>query len=145
MLHGATDAAAEEELAKIREEKDYGALENLVTSFERDNRHTTANRTAYRRSPELVGFGLGDPVTGSPETMAAKLTKIIVDSGIEAIRLTFVDFIEVLKIFGERACRAISPTSSTISCRNCSGAAVSAPNTQAALCAKTSMRAEHDR
>ena len=32
--------------------------------------------------------------------MAAKLTQTIVESGIEGIHLTFVDFIEDLKIFG---------------------------------------------
>jgi pyrimidine oxygenase len=100
MLHGESDAAADEELAKIREDKDFGALENLIASFERDNRHTTADRTAYLRSPTLVGFGSGDPVTGTPETMARKLTTLIVESGIEGIHMTFVDFVEDLRIFG---------------------------------------------
>jgi pyrimidine oxygenase len=102
MLHGETDEAAEEELAKIREDKDYGALENLIASFERDNRHTTADRTAYLRSPTLVGFGSGDPVTGTPETMARKLTNLIVESGIEGIHMTFVDFVEDLRVFGQK-------------------------------------------
>jgi pyrimidine oxygenase len=102
MLHGETDEAAEQELEKIREDKDFGALENLIASFERDNRHTTADRTSYLRSPNLVGFGSGDPVTGTPATMARKLTDLIVESGIEGIHLTFVDFVEDLRIFGER-------------------------------------------
>jgi pyrimidine oxygenase len=102
ILPGETDAAADEELAKIREGKDFVALENLIASFERDNRHTTADRTAYLRSPTLIGFGSGDPVTGSPETLAAKLADIIVDSGVDGIHMTFVDYARDLKIFGER-------------------------------------------
>ena len=102
MLHGETDAAADEELRLIRAEIDQGALENLIASFERDNRHTTADRTSYLRSPTLVGFGSGDPVTGTPDTMAEKLTRLIVESGIEGIHLTFVDFVRDLSLFGEQ-------------------------------------------
>lgn len=102
MLHGETDEAAEEELRLIRAEIDQGALENLIASFERDNRHTTADRTSYLRSPTLVGFGSGDPVTGTPDTMAEKLTRLIVESGIEGIHLTFVDFVRDLSLFGEQ-------------------------------------------
>jgi pyrimidine oxygenase len=102
ILHGDTDAAAEEELAKIREQKDFVALENLIASFERDNRHTTADRTAYLRSPNQVGFGSGDPVAGAPETMAERLANMIVSSGVDGLHMTFVDFVKDLRIFGER-------------------------------------------
>ena len=101
MLHGATDAEAEEELAKIREAKDYEALGNLIASFERDNRHTAADRTAYLRDPKLVGFGSGEPITGTPETMSDKLVKLVLETGIEGMHMTFVNFVEDLKRFGD--------------------------------------------
>jgi len=47
-----------------------------------------------------VGFGSGTPVVGAPDTMAEKLAQLIVESGIDGIQFTFVDFVKDLKFFG---------------------------------------------
>jgi len=100
LLHGESDAAAEREFAAIRDDLDTEALENLIQSFERDNRDSYKSRTDHLRQPNTVGFGSGTPVVGSPDTMAAKLAELIVESGIDGIQFTFVDFVKDLKFFG---------------------------------------------
>lgn len=101
LLHGETDAAAEKEFAAIRDDLDTEALENLIASFERDNRDSYKDRTSYLRQPNTVGFGSGFPVIGAPDTMAEKLCQLIVESGIDGIQFTFVDFVKDLKFFGQ--------------------------------------------
>ena len=100
LLLADTDAAADAEFQSLRDEFDHGALDNLVASFERDNRGSYSDRTGYLRSPTMLGLGAGMPVTGSPGTMAEKLARIIVESGYDGIQFTFVDFVRDLKIFG---------------------------------------------
>ncbi len=101
LLHGDTDAEADAEFALIREALDHAAVDNLVASFERDNRSSYGERSAYLRAPDMIGFGSGTPVTGSPQTMAEKLVRLIVESGIEGIQFTFVDYVRDLRIFGD--------------------------------------------
>ena len=101
LLFGETDAAADAEFAMIREAIDTEAVDNLVASFERDNRSSYGERSAYLRAPNMIGFGSGTPVTGSPQTIAEKLAALLVESGIEGIQLTFVDYVRDLRIFGE--------------------------------------------
>ncbi|HWK64032.1 MAG TPA: LLM class flavin-dependent oxidoreductase [Rhizobiaceae bacterium] len=100
LLHGESDAAAQKEFDLIREELDTDALDNLIRSFERDNRDSYKDRTSYLRQPNTVGFGSGTPVVGSPDTMAEKLCQMIVESGIDGIQFTFVDYVKDLKFFG---------------------------------------------
>lgn len=100
LLHGESDAAAEQEFAAIRDDLDTEALENLIHSFERDNRDSYKDRTSYLRQPNTVGFGSGMPVIGAPDTMAQKLAELIVESGIDGIQFTFIDFVKDLKFFG---------------------------------------------
>ncbi len=107
LLFGDTDAAAEAEFAAIREALDTEAVDNLVASFERDNRSSYGERSAYLRAPDMIGFGSGTPVTGTPQTMAEKLAALIVESGIEGIQLTFVDYARDLRLFGEHVLPAL--------------------------------------
>jgi len=100
LVHGETDAAADREFEAIRDDLDVEAVENLIRSFERDNRDSYKDRTSHLRQPNTVGFGSGTPVTGSPDTMAQKLCEMIVESGIDGIQFTFVDFVKDLKFFG---------------------------------------------
>lgn len=102
LLFGDNDDAADRELKLIREELDHEAVENLIASFERDNRESYGARTSYLRDPGMIGFGNGTPVVGSPETVAHKLADLIEESGIDAIQFTFVDFLRGLDILGSR-------------------------------------------
>lgn len=99
LLPGQTDAEADAEFATIREQLDHDALENLIASFDRDHRDSYGKRTSWLRAPHVVGFGSGTPVTGSPVTIARKLTALIVDSGVDALQFTFVDYIRDLAVF----------------------------------------------
>jgi len=99
-IFGATDAEADSKLAELIARRDDGALENLIESFERDNRGSYKNRTDYLRLPHVVGFGNGMPVTGTPKTVAAKLASIALDTGLDAIQFTFIDFLSDLDILG---------------------------------------------
>ncbi len=99
LIHGETDEAAEAELGRIRDALDREAVENLIASFERDDRESYKDRTAYLRQPSMVGFGAGTPVTGSPRGMAEKLAQMIAESGIDGVQFTFVDFVRDLDIF----------------------------------------------
>ena len=100
LLHGETDQAAEREFELIREDLDTEALDNLIASFERDNRDSYKDRTSYLRQPNTVGFGSGHPVIGAPDTMAEKLAQLILETGIDGIQFTCVDFVKDLKLFG---------------------------------------------
>lgn len=99
ILPGNTDAEAEAEFAKIREELDHEALENLIASFDRDHRDSYGKRTSWLRAPHVVGFGSGTPIVGSPPTIARKLAALIIESGVDALQFTFVDYLRDLKIF----------------------------------------------
>jgi pyrimidine oxygenase len=103
LLPRSTDAEAEAELALLRTELDHEALGNLIASTERDMRD--AKRADWLRAPNVVGFGNGTPVVGSPETIARKLTKLIADNSVDALQFTFLDFVKDLGIFQ----RSIAP------------------------------------
>lgn len=109
LIHGETDAAAQKEFDAIRDDLDTEALENLIGSFERDNRDSYKDRTAYLRQPNTVGFGSGTPVPASPDTMAQRLCDLIVETGIDGIQFTFVDFIKDLKFFGAEVLPKLKP------------------------------------
>lgn len=97
LLPRATDAEAETELRLLREELDHEALGNLIASTERDMRD--AKRADWLRAPHVIGFGSGTPIAGTPETIAKKLTKLIVDNGADALQFTFLDFVRDLGVF----------------------------------------------
>mgnify|MGYP005850896629 CR=1 FL=1 len=103
LIFGRTDAEAEAKLADLIARRDDTALENLIASFERDNRGSYKARTDYLRRPDVVGFGNGMPLTGTPATVAAKLAALALDTGLDAIQLTFLDFVADLEIFGTEA------------------------------------------
>ncbi len=103
LLPRPTDAEAETELAALRTELDHEALENLIASTERDMRD--AKRADYLRAPHIIGFGNGMPVAGSPETIARKLAKLIIENNVDALQFTFLDFIKDLGVFR----RSIAP------------------------------------
>ena len=63
--------------------RDNEALENLIASTERDMRD--AKRADWLRAPHVIGFGSGQPVVGSCDTVARKLAKMIVDSDVDAL------------------------------------------------------------
>ncbi|ADO42945.1 LLM class flavin-dependent oxidoreductase [Ketogulonicigenium vulgare] len=100
LIFGKTDEEAAAKLDTLIAERDHEALDNLIASFERDNRGSYKVRTDYLRDPRVIGFGNGTPVTGTPKTVAAKLASMITTSGLDAIQFTFIDFVEDLKIFG---------------------------------------------
>lgn len=99
ILPANTDAEAEAEFAKIREELDHETLENLIASFDRDNRDSYGKRTSWLRQPHVIGFGSGTPIVGSPPTIARKLATLIAESGVDALQFTFVDYLRDLQIF----------------------------------------------
>jgi pyrimidine oxygenase len=99
ILPANSDAEAEAEFARIREELDHAALENLISSFERDHRDSYGKRTSWLRAPNVVGFGSGTPIVGSPPTIARKLAALIAESGVDALQFTFVDYLRDMKIF----------------------------------------------
>ena len=100
LIFGRTDAEAEAKLQALIDNRDNEALENLIQSFERDNRGSYQSRTDYLRKPQVVGFGNGMPVCGTPKTVAAKMAAIALETGLDAIQMTFIDFVEGLEIFG---------------------------------------------
>jgi pyrimidine oxygenase len=100
LVFGDTDAEAEAKLKALIAGRDNQALDNLIASFERDNRGSYQSRTDYLREPYVVGFGNGRPVMGTPKTVAAKLAAIALETGLDAIQMTFIDFLEGLEIFG---------------------------------------------
>lgn len=100
LVFGTTDAEAEAKLAALIAGRDNQALDNLIQSFERDNRGSYKVRTDYLRLPHVVGFGNGMPITGTPKTVAAKLAALALDTGLDAFQFTFVDFLEGLDILG---------------------------------------------
>lgn len=104
---GETDEEAEAKLQALIDGRDTEALENLIESFERDNRGSYKSRTDYLRAPGVIGFGNGRPVTGSPGTVAAKLAEIVEQSGIDAIQVTFIDWLEDLEIYGAEVVPAL--------------------------------------
>lgn len=99
LLPGATDAEAEAEFATIREQLDYEARDNLIASFDRDNRDSYGKRTAWLKAPHVIGFGSGTPIVGTPATIARKLAALIVESGVDALQFTFVDYLRDLRTF----------------------------------------------
>lgn len=100
-----SDAEAEAEFALIREQLDYEARDNLIASFDRDNRDSYGKRTSWLKAPHVVGFGSGTPIVGSPPTIARKLTNLVTETGIDALQFTFVDYLRDLAIFH----RSIAP------------------------------------
>jgi pyrimidine oxygenase len=102
LLQRDTDAEAEEELRLIRENIDQEAVDNLIASFNRDQRPSYEMRMQFLKDPSNVGFGSGKPVTGSPETIARKLASLILDDGMDGLQFTFIDFVEGLYAFGDK-------------------------------------------
>jgi pyrimidine oxygenase len=100
LLPRGTDAQAQGELALLREELDHDALNNLIAATEREMRG--ASRADWLRAPGVVGFGSGTPVVGSPETIARKLATLVIESQLDAIQFTFLDFIKDLETFQHR-------------------------------------------
>ena len=103
LLPRPTDAEADAELTALRTELDHEALDNLIASTERDMRD--ARRADWLRAPNVIGFGNGSPVAGSPETIARKLAKLITENGVDALQFTFLDFVKDLGVFR----RSIAP------------------------------------
>jgi pyrimidine oxygenase len=101
ILQRDTDAEAEEELSKIREQVDHEAVDNLIASFNRDQRPSYEQRTQFLKSPSMIGFGSGFPVAGSPETVARKLASLVLDDGMDGLQFTFIDFIQGLHDFAD--------------------------------------------
>ena len=92
-----TDAEAEAEFARLRDELDHEALNNLIVSLEGNMRGS--RRADYLRAPTVIGFGSGFTVMGSPETIARKLTALIVETGVDALQFSFLDFVQDLAFF----------------------------------------------
>jgi pyrimidine oxygenase len=97
LLPRASDAEAMAELHLLREALDHEALNNLIASTERDMRDK--KRADWLRAPNVIGFGSGTPVAGSPETIAKKLAAMILETGVDALQFTFLDFVAGLEIF----------------------------------------------
>ena len=103
-----TDAEAESEYALIQEGVDMDALNNVRSSFDRDNRASTPARTAYLREPAPVGFGMGAPMVGSPATVARKIVRLVVDHGFDGVQFTFVDYVRDLDMFSRNVAPILS-------------------------------------
>jgi pyrimidine oxygenase len=103
-----TDAEAEAEYARIQAGVDLEALENVRGSFDRDNRASTPSRTAYLREPAPVGFGMGAPMVGSPQTVAHKIVRLILEHGFDGVQFTFVDYLRDLESFAGDLASALS-------------------------------------
>lgn len=99
---GDTDEEAMARFGALRDARDEKAFEQLIYSFERDNRESYGSRTSYLRNPNVIGFGNGTPVIGSPDTVAAKMAQMYLETGLDALQMTFVDFIGDLKGFGAK-------------------------------------------
>ena len=100
-----TDAEAEKEFALLRENLDEEALDNLAASSDRDSPGATHKRSSWLRAPNVIGFGTGLPLMGSPETVARKMADLVRDSGIDGLQLTFVDYVRDIEHFN----RVVAP------------------------------------
>jgi pyrimidine oxygenase len=100
IIAGATDAEAMARFDTLKEGRDDAAFENLINSFERDNRESYGARTSYLRNPNMIGFGNGAPVIGTPDTIVEKLSALYLDAGLDALQMTFIDYVADLKAFG---------------------------------------------
>jgi len=100
MVIGETDAEANAKLQALIDGRDLDALENLIQSFERDNRDSYKSRTDWLRAPHVFGFGNGRPIAGAPKTIAAKLAEIVEETGLDAIQVTFIDWVKDLEVYG---------------------------------------------
>jgi pyrimidine oxygenase len=101
IVQGDTDEQALKRFDHIVAGRDEAAFSNLIESFERDQRDSSADRTSFLRNPRMVGFGTGAPLIGSAATIAEKLADIIVTANFDAMQLTFIDFVEDLRSFGQ--------------------------------------------
>ena len=94
-----TDAEADREFALLYEQLDFEARDNLIASFDRDNRDSYGKRTSWLKAPNVIGFGSGTPVVGTPATIARKLADLILESGVDALQFTFMDYLKDLTVF----------------------------------------------
>jgi pyrimidine oxygenase len=95
-----TQAEAQARFDVLRDGRDDAAFENLINSFERDNRESYGARTAYLRNPDMIGFGNGMPVIGTPDRIVEKLLALYLEAGMDALQMTFIDYVGDLKAFG---------------------------------------------
>lgn len=101
IIQGQTDAEAQATFNMLKAGRDGRAFARLIQSFEQDNRDSSEARTSFLRDPNVIGFGNGMPVIGTPDRIAERLEALYLESGFDALQMTFVDFIEDLKAFGE--------------------------------------------
>jgi len=90
---------AEKDLLLLQDQVDEGTKANLISSFERDNRVSYGARSEHLRLPSTMGFGAGVPVVGSAETVARKLAALASDNDLDALLLTFLDYVPDLQAF----------------------------------------------
>ena len=106
IIQGETDAKAQARFDALKAGRDGRAFARLIQSFEQDNRDSSEARTSFLRDPNVIGFGNGMPVIGAPERIAERLEALYLESGFDALQMTFVDFTGDLKAFGA----AVYPT-----------------------------------
>lgn len=114
ILPRATDKEAEVELEMLRAEVDTEAMANVRRSFDRDKRVSSETRMAYMKEPTTIGFISGQPLAGSPETLAHKLANMIASNDFDAVQFVFADYVNDLAFFG----REISPILAGLLLRN---------------------------
>ncbi|MEN3150775.1 LLM class flavin-dependent oxidoreductase [Neorhizobium sp. IRAMC:178] len=102
IVAGSSDQAAHDRFERLLDGRDNEAFDNLIASFERDNRGSSEGRTSFLRNPRMIGFGTGAPIIGSYDTIAEQLAHVATDAKFDAIQLTFIDFIDDLKDFGRQ-------------------------------------------
>ncbi|WP_138755652.1 LLM class flavin-dependent oxidoreductase [Paenibacillus sinopodophylli] len=105
IVPGETDELAEERIKTYQEGADVGAIKGMLRSYglEPDGRENSM--VARAKSAFMT-----ETISGSLETIVARIRHIIEVTGIDGMMLTFPDYIEDLQFFGERVLPALRGT-----------------------------------
>lgn len=99
LIIGETDRAAQEEYEHYVAGADAAAIENLIATYTRERRPSASAR--IERTRGSVCFA-GQVITGSPETIAGRLSDMAVEGEMDSILLVFPDYLRGLRVFHER-------------------------------------------
>ncbi|BBH22463.1 luciferase [Paenibacillus baekrokdamisoli] len=97
-----TDELAEERMRVYQEGADFGAIKGMLRSYglEPDGRENSM--VARAKSAFMC-----ETISGSLETIVARIKHIIEVSGIDGMMLTFPDYVDDLRFFGEKVLPAL--------------------------------------
>ena len=93
-----TEAEARRDWQRIVEQGDYGALENLLSTFGVQSRSMTEAESRALTERFIVGWG-GYPLVGTPEQVVAEMDRLA-DIGVDILLLSWLDYLPELQHFG---------------------------------------------